>query len=350
MASPRLILPEGRLSPLARLNRYLKSSAFAQSRFFIFVDEHTYSHCLSQTVAQVESLQDAEFIEFPVGEEFKSAEVAIQVWQSLMESGADRQSVVVNLGGGCVSDVGAFVASTYMRGLRYVNIPTTLIGMVDAAIGGKTALNLAGVKNVVGTFHMPSAVCVEPSFLTSLPEADVRAGCVELLKTLVVGGAIDEMPSTGWKRLLTVDNISTALRIKASVVSRDPFDRDVRHILNFGHTFGHAIESYSLAQQRPLAHGFAVGVGMLCALYLSVRKLGLSQRHYDCFHSWISELMPLPHFSLRDAESILQLMHHDKKNADGNLLCVLLQDMGAPAVDVPVDDMEVRDALLAAVK
>ena len=341
-----LMLPQGRLSPLARLSRHLGSSAYDGARFFIFVDENTYNNCLGRLVSHVERLQESEFVELPVGEECKSAEVAAHVWQTLLESGADRNSVIVNLGGGCVSDLGGFVASTYMRGIRYINVPTTLLSMVDASIGGKTALNIGTEKNSVGSFCMPQAVCIDPEFLATLPDEELRSGVVEMLKTLIVGGAIDAMPEGDWHGLITKENICSCANIKTAIVKRDPNDHSVRHILNLGHTFGHAIESYSHTKNMPLAHGLAVGAGMVCALYLSVRKLGLSQDVYDQYRRWIGGVMPLPHYTLRDTEPLLGIMRHDKKNQEGNTLCVLLQDFGAAAIDVQIDDMELRDALL----
>ena len=346
MTNTRLILPEGRISPLARLSRHLSTGAYDDSRFFIFVDENTYTHCLAHLVSHVERLQEAEFVELPVGEECKCAEVASQVWQTLLESGADRQSVIVNLGGGCVSDLGGFVASTYMRGIRHINVPTTLVAMVDAAIGGKTAINLGSEKNMAGTFAMPQAVCIDPVFLETLPDIELRSGAVELLKTLVVGGAIDTMPQGGWEELLSPVNISACANIKSAIVRHDPFDRSVRHILNFGHTFGHAIEAYSHAQRQPLPHGLAVGAGMVCALYLSVHKLGLPMPVLERYRQWIGGLMMLPHYTLRDTEALLSFMHHDKKNHQGSTLCVLLQDIGSAVIDVEVSDIELRDALL----
>lgn len=346
MSSTKLILPDNRISPLSRLNRHLKSSAYEDAKFFIFVDEHTYEHCLPQTIAQVAALQEAEFIELPIGEECKSPEVAAQVWQSLLESGADRNSVIVNLGGGCVSDLGGFVAATYKRGIRYINIPTSLLGMVDAAIGGKTALNLSGVKNPVGVFHQPTAVCISPDYLHTLPEADLRAGTVELLKTLLVGGHLNAIPTDGWKTLITDENLAVCAAIKTAIVSQDPTDQGIRKILNFGHTFGHAIEAYSHARKSPLSHGYAVGVGMLCALYLSVHKLGLSETILNDYHSWLRALFPIPHYTLKDTESLLSFMRQDKKNTNGEIRCVLLQALGAAVIDVSVPEAEIRDALL----
>ena len=346
MKGTHLILPSARVSSLARLNRLLKTKAYAHATYFIFVDENSYNYCLSEVVARVEALQEAEFVELPIGEECKSIEIAAQVWQTLMESGADRNSVIVNIGGGAVCDLGGFVASTFMRGIRHINIPTTLLAMVDAAVGGKTAIDLAGVKNVVGTFHLPAAVCVEPLFLDTLPEIEKMSGTVEMLKTMLVGGAVESIPA-GWQDLLTAENIRTCVEIKDAVVRQDVNDHGMRKILNFGHTFGHAVEAYSAMQGNGLPHGYAVGIGMLCATYLSVKKLGLEKSLFNALRGYVSSLFILPEYTLKDAETMLSIMRHDKKNGDGEVRCVLLQSVGAAVIDVAVSEMEIRDALLA---
>ena len=174
----KTILP-AHTSSLSRLNRMLSGKAFDNARFFILVDENTYNHCLPHLISKVDRLQQAEFMEVPVGEECKDIAIATQLWQTLLESNADRNSVLVNLGGGCISDLGGFVAAGYKRGIRHINIPTTLVGMVDAAIGGKTALNLDNSKNQIGFFHQPAIVCVEPAFLDTLPDAMLLDGVFE---------------------------------------------------------------------------------------------------------------------------------------------------------------------------
>ena len=345
----KTILPSHQ-SPLSRLNRTLAGKAYNNARYFILVDENTYNHCLPQLVAQVEPLQKAEFMEVPIGEECKDIAIATQLWQTLLESGADRNSVLLNLGGGCVSDLGGFVASGYKRGIRYINVPTTLIGMVDAAIGGKTALNLDGYKNQIGFFNPPDIVCINPSFLNTLPDEELFNGVFEMLKTMMIGdpdqyhhlcdmllgGTLDIQPGM----------IATCAEIKAAVVRQDPTDKGIRHILNFGHTFGHAIESFSHQTGRHYGHGTAVGIGMVCALYLSVKKLGLPQSCLDCYRSVATKLIELPHYTLRDTEALLSFMRQDKKNADGKIRCVLLKELGAPVIDLAVDENEIRDALL----
>lgn len=346
----KLILPS-RISAFSRLNRLLNGPQYADARFFILVDENSYTHCLAPLISTVERLETAEFMEVPAGEECKDLAIASQLWQTLLESGADRNTVLVNLGGGCVSDLGGFVAAGYKRGIRCINVPTTLIGMADAAIGGKTAVNLGGVKNQVGFVHQPEIVCIEPSLLNTLPDEELLSGVFEMLKTFLIGDA--ERYSQLCDMLLggtfEIDAamIAACAEIKTAVVKKDPDDRDLRHILNLGHTFGHAVEAFShQSGQSPIAHGFAVGIGMMYAMYLSVQKLGLPPEHSDRYRSVMSKLVKMPHYTLADTERLLEYMRQDKKNAEGEIRCVLLHDIGAPVIDLPVSEEEIRMAFL----
>lgn len=344
------ILPS-KTSSLSRLNRTLSGKKYDDSRFFILVDENSYNNCLAQLVSRVERLQEAEFLEVPVGEECKDMAIAQQLWETLLESEADRNTILVNLGGGCVSDLGGFVAAGFKRGIRYINIPTTLIGMIDASIGGKTAVNVGASKNQVGFFQEPEITCIEPSFLDSLPDEELFNGVFEMLKTfmlgdpakyhelcqMLLGGTLEVRP----------EMIASCVEIKSAVVKQDPKDEGIRRILNLGHTFGHAIEAYSHHEgQQPLGHGMAVGVGLVCALYLSVHKLGLPNDILENYRQVAGKLMSLPHYTLKDTESILTYMRQDKKNADGDIRCVLLQELGAPVIDITIDENEIRDTLL----
>ena len=346
----RTILPS-RISSLGRLNRVLSGKTFDNSRFFLIVDENTYSHCLPILISHVDRLHQAEFIEVPAGEECKDPAIATQLWQTLLDSNADRDTVLVNLGGGCITDLGGFVAASYKRGIRHINIPTTLIGMVDAAIGGKTALNINGSKNQVGFFHQPAIVCIEPSFLHTLPDAEIINGLFEMLKTFLIGNRshYQSLCQTILSGSLDFQAgmIAACAEIKTAIVKQDPRDLGIRHILNLGHTFGHALESFSRHPgQTPLAHGTAVGIGLLCTLYLSVRKLGLDPSVLQNYRAVAEKLVTLPHYTLRDTEGILAYMRQDKKNSGGDICCVLLSDITAPVINLPVPENEIRDALL----
>lgn len=342
MQGSRILLP-GKVSALGRLNRILKGAQYADAKFFILLDTNCFTHCLPTLVARIEALQKAEFLELPEREECKDLEIASQVWQTLMESGADRNTVLVNLGGGCISDLGGFVAAGYKRGIRYINVPTTLIGMVDAAIGGKTAVNVGGVKNQVGFFYPPEVVCIEPSFLTTLPDREVQSGWLEMLKVQLLSG----MPID---TNISEQTISTCVQFKMDVVKSDPKDHGIRRILNFGHTFGHAVEAYSHRLGHPLLHGEAVGIGMVCALYLSMQKMGFPAAVYQQVRTLVAEHVVLPKYSLRDTETLLEYMRQDKKNENGEICCVLLQELGVPVIDVAVPEVEIRDCFLNILK
>lgn len=332
---------------LRALERELAKEEWQGAKYVILLDENTFQCCLPQLVSRVEALQEAEFVEVPVGEECKSLEVAAQVWQTLLEGEADRQTVLVNLGGGSVCDLGGFVAAGYKRGIRHINVPTTLLGMVDAAIGGKTAIDFGGVKNSIGHFYPAVLTVIEPAFLDTLPQDEMLNGRMEMVKTAAVTDsdlyaqllADSDVGDVGRRQVVDV------ARIKARVVKVDPYDHSIRRILNFGHTFGHAIEVYS-----GLPHGLAVGVGMLVAMYLSVKKIGLAEEVFQDYAGWLRQFVEVPHYTLRDIEQMLPLMHQDKKNIAGALRCVLLQSPGAAVIDVDITDNEVRDALLTVTK
>lgn len=349
MSNTKLIIP-GRYSALASLNRFLSGKQFQNSRFFIFVDENTYSNCLATLISHVSALENAEFLEIPAGEGAKQIEIVAQLWGSLLDSGADSNSVIINLGGGSVSDVGGFVAASFRRGIRYVNVPTTLLSMVDASIGGKTALDLGNTKNAVGFFHMPVATCIEPSFLETLPVEELKSGMGEFIKTLLISNPdrYQEflVSSKSSNAFLNQDDISECASFKQCVVNKDPKDESIRHILNFGHTFGHAIESFFMEKNKNLSHGLSVMLGMRFALYLSFRKLNFPESEYQEFCRLCDSLVSRPKFTLQDTEDILSFMRRDKKNKDSQILCVLLQEPGVPVIDVQVDENEIRNALL----
>lgn len=328
---------------LQALQRELAKEEWQGAKYTILLDENTFQHCLSQMISRVEALQEAEFIEVPVGEECKSLEVAAQMWQTLMESEADRNAVIVNLGGGCVCDLGGYVAAGYKRGIRYVNVPTTLLSMVDASIGGKTAINFGGVKNSIGHFYPSVLTVIDPVFLDTLPREEILNGQMEMVKTAAVTD-----PMLFNELIASADNfqLKKVVRTKARVVKADPYDHSIRKILNFGHTFGHAIEVY-----RDLPHGIAVGIGMKVAMYLSVKKVALPEEIYSEYSQWLKKQLlsinsHLLSFNLKEIEQMLPLMRQDKKNASSSVRCVLLQDLGAAMIDVEVSDNEIRDALL----
>lgn len=349
MKQQTIISNSGRISALKLLDRHLKSKQYNGSRFYILVDENTSANCLPLLVSEVEALQESEFFEVESGEGCKDIEIVQNLWLSLLESGADHNAVIINLGGGTVCDLGGFVAASYKRGIHYINVPTTLLAMVDAAIGGKTAINVGGIKNQAGFFHKPQCVCIEPAFLQTLPQREMLSGTFEMAKTFAVADKDLFARFCGqWAKDCALDEnmIIACARIKDEITKRDFKDTGERKKLNFGHTFGHAIESAMLKQGRKaLSHGEAVGLGMVCAMCLSTKKTGLPLKVYEEFTQKVRSLLGKQRFSKKITDSIIYNMHADKKNAGGEIRCVLLKDIGEAVYDIPVSEDEIRDAL-----
>src|ERR1700758_1124811 len=261
---------------LTELADFVKKGNY--SRFFVLTDENTGKHCLPVLREHIDELDNYDIIEINAGEESKSIDFCVGVWKMLIDFGADRQSLLINLGGGVISDMGGFAASTFKRGIDFVHVPTTLLSQVDASVGGKTGIDLDNIKNIIGTFTQPKAVFIEHEFLRTLPPRQILSGLAEMLKHGLIADA------TYWNELKysDLDNPSAALvyhsiEIKNKVVIADPHEKGIRKSLNFGHTVGHAIETYSLMNDKdPLSHGEAIAVGMICEAYISHQRTGLS--------------------------------------------------------------------------
>ncbi|MDP4596046.1 MAG: 3-dehydroquinate synthase [Crocinitomicaceae bacterium] len=319
---------------------------FSNSKIAILVDENTHDHCLEYLITGFEALATAEVIMLPAGEENKVLEVCFQVWETLTEAGFGRHDLLLNLGGGVVTDLGGFVASVYKRGFAFVHIPTSLLGMVDAAVGGKTGIDLAGYKNQLGTFQEPLATFVDTGFLQTLPDTEWRNGFAELLKHALIAD------KTLWEALTQIKNIPLELRtetiqqgvqIKVDIVAQDPTEQGLRKILNFGHTIGHALESYYLNSDTPLAHGHAVAIGMLLEAQLSVDQANLSQTEFEAIEKCIKQTYPIQ--IPNDAEGLWTLMQQDKKNANGEVRICLLPQIGSCLFDQKLTFTDFQHAL-----
>ena len=347
MAKTKILTSESEKSALSLLDRELKKKAFAGARYFILTDEKVSESCLSLLVSEVEPLQESEFFEVESGEQCKDISVVQNLWLSLLESSADRNAVIVNLGGGSVCDLGGFVAATYKRGIRHVNVPTTLLAMCDASIGGKTAVNFAGIKNMVGCFYNPVAVCIEPAFLDTLPEKDFLSGFFEMLKTAMLtdaakyGKLLRQLQDGSLQ--ISGDDIKFCALAKQGIADRDFTDLGVRRILNFGHTFGHAIESFSMAHcGNQLSHGQAVALGMLCEARLSVERLGFPESDYSDLSSALKKAVCVPEYSSDDIRELISYMYADKKNSGGKIKCVLMSSVANPQADVEISEKEIE--------
>lgn len=298
------------------------------SRTLVVADSNTAIHCRARLEAV---LGPVEILGLPAGEQFKSLDACQAIWHRLTEEHYDRQSCLLNLGGGLIGDVGGFAAACYKRGIGFVQLPTSLLAMVDASVGGKTGVNFMGYKNQVGSFQDPWAVLVDPTFLQSLPPRELRAGYAEVLKhCLIADGARWQMLAalpglpTDWEPVIA-DSIAT----KAEVVTSDPLERGRRAILNFGHTIGHAVESWSLKHDAdPLLHGEAVAVGMVCEAYLSTRAGLLSETALAEISQTLHRVFG--HFPQPEARhaALVALCRQDKKNQGDDIRCALLDGIG----------------------
>lgn len=319
---------------------------FSNSKIAILVDENTHDHCLEYLITGFEALANAEVIMLPAGEENKVLEVCFQVWETLTEAGFGRHDLLLNLGGGVVTDLGGFVASVYKRGFAFVHIPTSLLGMVDAAVGGKTGIDLAGYKNQLGTFQEPLATFVDTGFLQTLPDAEWRNGFAELLKHALIADAALWKALSGIQDIrheLTAEQIQRGVVIKREIVGQDPMERGLRKILNFGHTIGHALESYYLNSATPLAHGHAVAIGMLLEARLSVEQATLSKTEFQAIEKYIKQTYQLQ--IPNNAEGLWALMQQDKKNVNGEVRICFLAEIGNCLFDQKLTFGDFKDAL-----
>lgn len=313
----------------------------------IIVDENTYEFCLSSLVTNFEELAQAEVIQLPCGEESKQIEFAANVWDALTEYNITRYDLIINLGGGVITDLGGFIASCYKRGVDYLNIPTSLLGMVDASVGGKTGINLGAFKNQIGVFSNPKAVYIDPSFLTTLPEVELLGGYAEMIKHGIIDSlglfnrVMDQMKDL---TKIDVQLLSDCIQVKNGVVERDPTEKGERKLLNFGHTAGHAIEGYFI-EDKNYNHGFCVALGMLVESKISLDREILELKDYRSIYDSITEHYKLPSFSNDEISKMCDLLVNDKKNKKGKILSCLVKGIGDCIYDQEVDEIEFSNAI-----
>ena len=325
---------EGLTALVQQLNKHEYTS------LFILVDENTEQHCLTRFLAHTE-LNPTSVLVMQAGEENKHLSTCEKLWNELSSLGADRNSALINLGGGVVTDLGGFVACTFKRGIDFYNIPTTLLSMVDASVGGKTGIDLGALKNQIGIIQEPQQVVIDSQWLSTLPLEEVRSGFAEMLKHGLIADA------NYWGKLkdlvdLTPEVLSPYIKpsvaVKSEVVQEDPYEKGLRKILNFGHTLGHAIESYFLVtpSKQRLLHGEAIAIGMVLEAYLSIECCGLSPEEAKEIKLVFQKFYPQVEIKEEDVDAILALLRHDKKNKAGRINFVLLTKIGIPAIDVQV--------------
>jgi 3-dehydroquinate synthase len=319
---------------------------YASSKKIILVDENTHDFCLDKLLTNFEDLKDAEIILLPAGEENKVLEICFQVWESLSEFQISRKDLIINLGGGVVTDMGGFIASIYKRGIDFINIPTTLLAMVDASVGGKTGVDLGKYKNQLGVFSNPAEIYCDISFLETLEQDEIKNGFAEMLKHGLISDKNhwESLKNCSWDKL-NLELIYNSVSIKNEIVLKDPKERNLRKLLNFGHTFGHAFEGFHLHEKNQIKHGHAVAIGILCESYLSYKKSGLSDQSFEEIKQFILSIYPLIEIKPTNFEDLINLMQQDKKNEKNKILCVLLNEIGKASLDFEISSDEIHEVL-----
>jgi len=330
-----------------------KLSVFLESHFpdhqiFILVDENTEKHCLPLlSWIENERLTSGDALIVPVGEESKSIDLLSGLAESLIELGASRKSIIINLGGGVVTDLGGFLASTFKRGVPFINVPTSLLAMVDASSGGKTGVNLGIYKNQLGTFCFPEAVFCGLNLLETLPKRELKSGYVEALKHGLIAN------SQIWNSLIEIDLeqipskkiIAQSIEVKNRITLIDPFEKGERKKLNFGHTIGHAVESLSHINREPLLHGEAIAIGIVMESFLSVFHAKLPKQELDEIRIFIFNQFDKYQIKKSDFETLIELMRSDKKNENEGINFTLLNEIGNSKIDFNLSEEEVTQAL-----
>lgn len=322
---------------------------YPHDRLFILTDEHTHRLCLPQ-LQNIPAIQDATEIIIGAEDVHKNLETLASVWQALSEQGATRHSLLINLGGGMVTDLGGFAAATFKRGIAYINIPTTLLSMVDASVGGKTGINFNGLKNEIGVFAPASSVLLETEFLRSLDAHNFFSGYAEMLKHGLIS------TPEHFAELLSFDTeqidyaalkamVGRSVQVKENIVEQDPKEYGIRKALNLGHTIGHAFESLALAENRPVLHGYAVAWGIVCELYLSHIKTGFPKEKMRQTIQFIKENYGAFAFNCKQYDRLYELMLHDKKNTAGIINFTLLKEVGDICLNQTADKETIFEVL-----
>ncbi len=317
---------------------------------FILVDDNTRRHVLPLLLENSTTLAGAKIISVKPGDVNKNLDSLSCIWTQLQEGGANRKSMLVNLGGGMITDMGGFAASTFKRGIRFINVPTTLLSAVDAAVGGKTGINFNGLKNEIGVFNEADAVIISTCFFSTLPVAEVRSGYAEMLKhglidnndnyNRLLGYRVEDADATHLLSLL-----QESVMVKRRIVEEDPHEHGIRRALNLGHTVGHAFESLAMRRGNPIPHGFAVAWGCVAELVLSHMKTGFPSPELQRSAQYVYESYGTFPITCEDYPELIELMHHDKKNMSSDINFTQLGNIGEILIDRTASEDEIKTAL-----
>lgn len=323
---------------------------YCSGKIFLLVDENT-QNCSLPLFFEKSGISSKKIIliEIRSGEQNKNLDTCRYIWKTLTDKGAERRSVLINLGGGVITDMGGYAAACFKRGIKFINIPTTLMAQLDASIGGKTGINLDHLKNQIGVFRQPEAVFINTDFLKTLPQDHIISGFAEALKYALI------YDNDLWQKLKAenicnktewYDIISRCVKIKTSIVEKDPFENDLRRILNFGHTIGHAIETLSHKMNKPILHGEAVAIGLAVETMISSKVLGLNKDIKREIFRVIRLNYDLKYINESEIPDLITIMMHDKKNADGRINFTLIEDIGKARIDQFCDSQVIEESLI----
>ena len=318
-------------------------------RIFVLTDETTQQLCWPK-IKNFKALKNSTPIIIKATDTHKNLDTLSQVWQALSNGGATRHSLMINLGGGMVTDLGGFAASTFKRGIDFINIPTTLLAMVDASVGGKTGINFGGLKNEIGVFSDSRFVIINTQFLDTLDHDNICSGYAEMLKHGLIS---DERT---WAELVTFDldtpdlsqlqrMVAESIKVKERIVEADPHEHGIRKALNLGHTMGHAFESFAMRRGTPILHGYAVAYGLISELYMSARKTAFPTDRMHQTIRFIRENYGSINITCDDYPTLIELMHHDKKNTSGIINFTLLGNVGDIRINQTANEEEIKEAL-----
>ena len=327
-------------------------AACPHDRLFVLVDKTTEQLCLP-VVSSFLCMQEAHPIAIGATDTHKTLDTLSHVWSELQRLGATRHSLMINLGGGMVTDLGGFAASTFKRGINYINIPTTLLSMVDASVGGKTGINFGGLKNEIGVFNNAHSVILDTTFLRTMDEENLLSGYAEMLKHGLISneGMWAELLNFDVENITSTDlleklgtMVSKSVAVKQDIVAEDPTEHGIRKALNLGHTAGHAFESLAL-KRKAILHGYAVAYGLVVELYLCCVKTGFPQDKMRQTVTFIKEHYGRMPITCDDYPQLIELMHHDKKNAGNDINFTLLSDIGDIRINQTASEEEIKEAL-----
>ena len=329
---------------LEALQNFLSS----RNRLFFLADFRTLRKCLPLIESVLPPEKEVHTLVIQEGERFKNINTCLLLWKQLQQLEAKRNDLFINVGGGVVCDMGAFVASTFKRGMDFINVPTSLMAMCDAAIGGKSGIDLENIKNQVGLFTDPQSIYIYPGFLKSLDRRQLINGFAEIIKHALIADILlwKEISKLNDPADLTADIIFRSVKVKTDIVDGDFKENGQRKILNFGHTIGHALESYSMIHdQHPIMHGEAVALGMICEVYLSTQKNGLANSVMEEVFKYIFKYYSKYSFSVSAIPELIKLIRQDKKNSDGRMSLSLLSETGKCDYDVFCSEDDIVTAL-----